>query len=76
MLVTRQAVAKHLAVLERVRLVESRRVGREMRFTVCPERLDEATQQILHIAARWDRRLADIKRLAESSDGPRHNLRK
>ena len=34
--VTRQAVAKHLAVLDRAGLVEGHRRGREMRFTVHP----------------------------------------
>ena len=38
--VTRQAVAKHLAVLDRAGLVEGRRRGREVRYAVRPERLD------------------------------------
>jgi DNA-binding transcriptional ArsR family regulator len=64
--VTRQAVAKHLAVLERVGLVEGRREGREVRYAVRPERLDEASQSMARVAAGWDERLATIKRLAES----------
>jgi DNA-binding transcriptional ArsR family regulator len=69
--VTRQAVAKHLAVLDRVGLVESRRHGREVRFRVRPERLDVATRRLTRVAAHWDDRLARIKRLAESSDPKR-----
>ena len=65
--VTRQAVAKHLAVLDRAGLVEGRRQGREVRYAVRPERLDDATQWLARVAAEWDARLATIKRLAESA---------
>jgi DNA-binding transcriptional ArsR family regulator len=65
--VTRQAVAKHLAVLERAGLVDSRRVGREVRYAVRPERLDAASEWLARVAAEWDDRLGAIKRLAESS---------
>jgi DNA-binding transcriptional ArsR family regulator len=64
--VTRQAVAKHLAVLNRVGLVAGRRRGREVRYTVRPERLDHAAEAMARVAAQWDRRLARIKHLAES----------
>ena len=64
--VTRQAVAKQLAVLNRVGLVAGARRGREVRYTVRPERLDAATGAMARVAAQWDRRLARIKRLAES----------
>ena len=64
--VTRQAVAKHLVVLDRVGLVAGRRRGREVRYAVRPERLDDAAEAMARVAAQWDRRLARIKRLAES----------
>jgi DNA-binding transcriptional ArsR family regulator len=64
--VTRQAVAKHLIVLDRVGLIAGRRQGREVRYAVRPDRLDEAAEAIARVAAQWDRRLARIKRLAES----------
>ncbi len=64
--VTRQAVAKHLAVLDRVGLVAGRRRGREVRYAVRPERLDAAAEAMARVAAQWDRRLARIKRLAEA----------
>ncbi|MHB8241089.1 MAG: ArsR/SmtB family transcription factor [Solirubrobacteraceae bacterium] len=64
--VTRQAVAKHLAVLSRVGLVAGRRSGREVRYEVRPQRLDEASEAMTRVAEQWDRRLARIKRLAES----------
>ena len=63
---TRQAVMKHLAVLEEVGLVARHRDGKEVRFRVDPKRLDEATRAMARLAAEWDRRLATIKRLAET----------
>ena len=64
---TRQAVAKHLSVLDRAGLVEARRHGREVRYSVRAERLDAASQAIAKVAARWDRRLATIKQIAEAA---------
>jgi len=63
---TRQAVAKHLAVLDRAGLVESSRHGREVRYSVRPEHMDRAVRAMARVAARWDARLDTIKRLAES----------
>ncbi len=65
--ITRQAVAKHLAVLNRVGLVAGRRRGREVRYTVQPGRLNNAAEAMARVAAPWDGRLARIKRLAESA---------
>jgi len=63
---TRQAVAKHLAVLDRAGLVESRRTGREVRYSVRPEHLDVAVRAMAKVAARWEARLGVIKRVAGS----------
>jgi DNA-binding transcriptional ArsR family regulator len=65
--VTRQAVAKHLAVLNRAGLVEGKRRGREMRYAIRPKRLDAATRSMAQVAAEWDARLSAIKRIAESA---------
>lgn len=65
--VTRQAVAKHLAVLDRVGLVEGGRRGREVRYAVRPERLDLAARSLARVASQWDQRLLAIKRIAESA---------
>src|SRR3954467_1094143 len=65
--VTRQAIAKHLAVLDRAGLVESTRRGRELRYAIRPQRLDAATRAIARVAADWDARLAAIKRIAEAA---------
>ncbi len=64
--VTRQAIAKHLGVLDRVGLVTGRRRGREVRYTVRAERLEDAAEAMARVAAQWDRRLVRIKRLAEA----------
>jgi ArsR family transcriptional regulator, cadmium/lead-responsive transcriptional repressor len=63
---SRQAVAKHLAVLEQTGLVRRRRQGREIVYLVEADRLDQASRAMTDLAAQWDRRLAAIKRLAEA----------
>jgi ArsR family transcriptional regulator, cadmium/lead-responsive transcriptional repressor len=64
---TRQAVSKHLVVLERAGLISRRKQGREVLCQVRAERLDQATRAMAEVAAQWDRRLAMIKRLAEAA---------
>ncbi|MBN9189655.1 MAG: helix-turn-helix transcriptional regulator, partial [Microbacterium sp.] len=64
--VSRQAIAKHLAVLEAVGVVESETVGREVRYRVLGSQLAETARRLDAIGAEWDRRLAAIKRIAES----------
>jgi DNA-binding transcriptional ArsR family regulator len=64
--VTRQAVAKHLAVLDRAGLVQARRQGKEVRYAIRPQRLDAATRSMAQVAAEWDARLSAIKRIAEA----------
>jgi DNA-binding transcriptional ArsR family regulator len=64
--VSRQAVVKHLAVLHRAGLVTGRREGREVRYAVVPDRLDDAARWLAARAAAWDARLTRIKQLAES----------
>ena len=66
--VSRVAVIKHLAVLDRAGLVEARRQGREVRYTVRPDTLTATARQLSAIAGEWDARLAAIKRLAEKGE--------
>lgn len=63
---TRQAVSKHLAVLLDAGVVTQRRDGREVRYTVRPDRLEAAARAMTAAAQRWDARLQTIKRLAEA----------
>jgi DNA-binding transcriptional ArsR family regulator len=64
---TRQAVSKHLVVLERAGLISRRKQGREVLYQVEAGRLDQAARAMAELAAQWDRRLAAIKRLAETA---------
>jgi len=64
---SRQAVSKHLAVLEEAGLVRRRRRGREVLYQVDAARLAQATRAMTELAAQWDRRLGAIKRLAEAA---------
>jgi len=64
--VTRQAVAKHLGVLDRVGLVRSAPAGRERRYRVDDAQLARAVAQLSSVGSAWDARLQRIKRIAEA----------
>jgi DNA-binding transcriptional ArsR family regulator len=64
--VTRQAVAKHLGVLDRVGLVHGTPSGRERRYSVDELQLARAINQLTDVSSTWDRRLQRIKRIAET----------
>ncbi|SNT64414.1 Helix-turn-helix domain-containing protein [Asanoa hainanensis] len=69
--VTRQAVAKHLAVLDRVGLVTGRTAGRERHYQIDEAQLAKAVAQLNAVGASWDARLRRIKRLAEAIERKR-----
>ncbi len=52
--VTRQAVTKHLRVLEQANVVTSRRSGRETRFSIQKNTLAGAQQYLAQASAQWD----------------------
>lgn len=62
---TRQAVTKHLRVLEAAGLVTSLRAGRESRFQACPEPLAEARAWLDGVSAQWDGALGRLRDLVE-----------
>ena len=64
--VTRQAVAKHLVVLDRVGLVHATPAGREKQFRVDQAQLARAVAQLADVGAAWDARLRRIKHIAEA----------
>lgn len=64
--VTRQAVAKHLGVLDRVGLVHVTPSGRERLYEVDEAQLAHAVAQLSSVGATWDARLRRIKRIAEA----------
>ena len=65
--VTRQAVAKHLAALTSAGLVQGRKSGREVRYELTPQALDEAVSWIQAVGERWDERLVRLRTHVESS---------
>jgi predicted transcriptional regulator len=71
--VTRQAVAKHLGVLDRAGLVHSTPAGRERRYSVDEAQLERAIAQLSDVSQSWDRRLQRIKRIAETIQRTRDN---
>ncbi|MFI9366603.1 ArsR/SmtB family transcription factor [Kitasatospora sp. NPDC053057] len=68
--VTRQAVAKHLAALERAGLVRGHRAGREVRYEADLGPLLRTTRWLDELAAQWEHRLSAIKQLAEDERHP------
>ena len=62
---TRQAVTKHLRVLEDAGLVAASRVGRESLFAGRPEALAEARSYLETVSAQWDENLTRLRSLVE-----------
>jgi len=63
---TRQAITKHLRVLEEAGLVRSERRGRESRFELDPAPVRELRAYLERVAAQWDAVLGRLKTLVES----------
>ena len=63
---TRQAVTKHLRVLEGAGVVRSVRVGRESRFTLERRPIDEARDYLDLVSRQWDDALARLKAFVET----------
>lgn len=62
---TRQAVTKHLRVLEGAGLIRSERRGRENRFEFTPRPMEEATSYLAEIAQQWNDALRRLKEFVE-----------
>jgi DNA-binding transcriptional ArsR family regulator len=62
---TRQAITKHLRVLERAALVHSVRTGRESLFALDPEPMYELRKYLDHVSEQWDLALLRLKALVE-----------
>ena len=65
---TRQAVTKHLHVLEGAGLVEGRRKGRERLWRLKTERVDEARAWLDEISRQWDVRLERLRALVDAPE--------
>ncbi|HEY0521719.1 MAG TPA: metalloregulator ArsR/SmtB family transcription factor [Ilumatobacteraceae bacterium] len=62
---TRQAVLKHLQVLEAAGLLDHERAGREVRYRVTPQPLATAVGWILDTAGLWDKRIDRLRKLEQ-----------
>jgi DNA-binding transcriptional ArsR family regulator len=62
---TRQAITKHLRVLEKVKMVRSVRAGRESLFQLNPEPIEEIKQYLAHVSELWDQKLARLNSFVE-----------
>lgn len=63
---TRQAITKHLRVLERVEIVHSVRTGRESLFEFDPEPIKEIKKYLDLVSEQWDQALSRLKSFVES----------
>ncbi|MGW4873704.1 ArsR/SmtB family transcription factor [Streptomyces chartreusis] len=63
---TRQAVSKHLAVLDRVGLIHAEPAGRERHYRIDQAQLARAAAQLATVGSAWDARLRRIKTIAEA----------
>jgi DNA-binding transcriptional ArsR family regulator len=63
---TRQAVTKHLRVLEEAGLVISSRVGRESQFAFRPEPIDEIRAYLDSVSRQWDDALSRLRAFVDT----------
>jgi hypothetical protein len=63
--VTRQAITKHLRLMEEAGLVRGTRNGRESIWELEPVRLAHARQYLDVISKQWDAALGRLKKLVE-----------
>ena len=68
---TRQAITKHLRVLENAGIVHGVRAGRQSMFELQPKPIDEARDYLQVVSRRWDEALARLKSLVERWEGAR-----
>lgn len=64
-MLTRQAITRHLQVLEGAAVVKSRRVGRESLYTMRPEPLRELRSYLERVSDEWSDALARLKSFVE-----------
>jgi DNA-binding transcriptional ArsR family regulator len=62
---TRQAITKHLRVLEQAGIVHSRRRGRESQFQFDPRPIEELRAYLDLVSGHWDRALSRLKSLVD-----------
>lgn len=62
---TRQAVTKHLGVLEQAGIVHCERMGRESHYAFLPERIVDASSYLNKVSEQWDKALLRLKAFVE-----------
>jgi len=62
---TRQAITKHLRVLEGAGIVRGIRTGRESRFEFDPEALEKIKKYLDAVSEQWDQALCRLKSFVE-----------
>jgi DNA-binding transcriptional ArsR family regulator len=62
---TRQAITRHLRVLESAGIVRNIRLGRESLFEFKPSGIDDIRHYLESVSARWDEALARLKSFVE-----------
>jgi DNA-binding transcriptional ArsR family regulator len=62
---TRQAITKHLRILEDVGIVRGERRGREIRFIFTPKPMADARKYLDLVSGQWDEALARLKSFVE-----------
>lgn len=69
-IVTRQAIVKHLQVLEGAGLVTREKRGREVLYALDTRRIDEAGAFLNGISVGWDHAIERLRRIVEDSTDP------
>ncbi len=67
---TRQAITKHLRVLESVGIVHGVRAGRESLFEFNPEPIEEMKEYLDLVSEQWDQALTRLKAFVEGRAAP------
>jgi len=65
---TRQAITKHLRVLERAGIVRSAHAGRERLFEFDPEPIEGLKEYLNAVSAQWDKALSRLKSFVEKPE--------
>jgi len=69
--ISRQAIARHLSVLESAGLVERMPAGRELRYRAVGAELERTARRLEAVGRKWDARLDAIRDIAEGIDAGR-----
>ena len=63
--ISRQGVAKHLNMLAGAGLVRAQAQGREVRYWLAPQPLEDVTDWVAGVSRKWQERLLQLKTLVE-----------